>query len=261
MVLLIFCRTSKGLHRPAQDVSGTKFVSEDRQQYWSCHLRAGRCSHFPCSSVWSGCWPTDRLSHYSAQSSTCLFVCFGTCVCLCDFPSENLIFRGCSPATMHLAFTAPIIVWKALFCIGRTWNTHKTWTVLRPMWGGGRFSCIWHANIWNANMLGYVAVFISLCTLAVSGLIVSFSHGAWSLPTTFTDPKKAIACQLFAGTRKVLPDGSKLRGPRLIHFFCSQNWQLFISSPCDLLFLGLLMWLFEISGLWLRRSLPNFDCR
>eukprot|EP00667_Euglena_gracilis_P004063 EG_transcript_4081 len=26
------------------------------------------------------------------------------------------------------------------------------------------------------------------------------------------DPKKAIACQLFAGTRKVLPDGSKLRG-------------------------------------------------
>lgn len=26
------------------------------------------------------------------------------------------------------------------------------------------------------------------------------------------DPKKAIACQLFSGTRKVLPDGSKLRG-------------------------------------------------
>ena len=26
------------------------------------------------------------------------------------------------------------------------------------------------------------------------------------------DPKKAIACQLFSGTRKLLPDGSKLRG-------------------------------------------------
>jgi len=26
------------------------------------------------------------------------------------------------------------------------------------------------------------------------------------------DPKRAIACQLFAGTRKILPDGSKLRG-------------------------------------------------
>ncbi len=37
-------------------------------------------------------------------------------------------------------------------------------------------------------------------------------QAAWHPPPLVADPKKAIACQLFGGTRKVLPDGSKLRG-------------------------------------------------
>lgn len=34
----------------------------------------------------------------------------------------------------------------------------------------------------------------------------------WSFIDVFTDIKKAIACLLFGGSKKVLPDGMRLRG-------------------------------------------------